>query len=195
MPEIRSRILEEALDEFAERGLVESSIESIADRAECEPGAVRALFVDKDTLLGELLREKTAPMMSAVGMAVESVENPRELMRKTLQLYDQWLLEHPKVVRLFVRCSLDGADSLRSLYEHTLLPSDFFERMEKIINKGQLRCDNMFMVSLLFDSLIMFPHMMRSLVEIVSPGQSSDKVFQERFDAVVDLLENGLYSQ
>lgn len=188
------RILRAALDEFAEVGLHKSSIESVARRARVEPGAVRALFVDKATLLRELLQEQTDPMISAIALAVSEIEEPRELLRRSLELYDQWLLAHPKVVRLFVRCALDGADSLQSLHENSLLPSDFFERLEELIETGQLRCRNIFTLSILIDSLILFPHMMRSALELMSPGQSSEQILETRFEAIVDLLENGLFS-
>ena len=50
-------ILIAARREFAEVGLSRASLESVAGRAGLEPGAVRALFIDKNTLLRDLLRE------------------------------------------------------------------------------------------------------------------------------------------
>lgn len=194
MSDERQKILKAALDEFVEVGLVDSSLNSIADRAKLEPGAVRALFVDKTTLLGELLKEETDPMINAIALVVEEIEDPRELLRKSLQLYDQWLLAHQKVVRLIVRCSLDGAGALQALYQHSLLPSEFYERLEEIINRGKLRCNDIFILSLLFDSLILFPHMMRSAVELMNPEQSAEQTIELRFEAVIDLFENGLFS-
>lgn len=194
MSEERKRILSAALDEFAELGLIDSNIESIADRAKLHPGTVRALFLDKANLLRELLKEETDPMVSAIALAVEKIENPKGLLRKSLQLYDQWLMTHPKIVRLMVRCTHDGADSLKSLYEHSLLPSEFYERLEQMINMGQLRCNDIFILNLLLDSLIVFPHMIRSAIGLMNPEKSVDQIFEIRFVAIVDLLENGLFS-
>ena len=195
MLEERKKILQAALDELSEVGLINSSLKSIADRAKLEPAVARALFVDKETLLGELLKEGTDPLVSAIALVVQKIEDPRELIRKSMGLLDQWLLTHPKYVRLYMRCSLDGANVLQVLYQHSLLPSEFYDRLEQIINKGQFRCNDIFILSLLLDSLIVFLHMMRPGVDLMSPGQSIEQITEQRFEAVIDLLENGLFSE
>ena len=195
MLEERKKLLKAALDEFAEVGLKNSSLESISDRAKLEPAVARALFVDKETLLHELLKEETEPLVSAVALAVQELDDPRELIRKSMGLLDQWLLTHPEYIRLLMRCSLEGGGVLQSLYQHSLLPSEFYERLEQIIGKGQFRCNDIFMLTLLLDSLIVFLHVMRPIVELMSPGQSVEQLTEQRFEAVIDLLENGLFSE
>ncbi len=195
MLEERKKIMKAALDEFAEVGVLNSSLKSISDRAKLEPAVARALFVDKETLLGELLKEGTDPLVSAIALAVQEIEDPKELIRKSMGLLDQWLLDHPQFVRLYMRCSLDGAGALQTLYQHSLLPSEFYERLEQIIGKGQFRCNDIFILSLLLDSLFVFLHMMRSGVDLMSPGQSIEQITEKRFEAVIDLLENGLFSE
>ncbi len=195
MLEERKKIMQAALDEFAEVGVLNSSLKSISDRAKLEPAVARALFVDKETLLGELLKEGTDPLVSAVALAVQEIEDPKELIRKSMGLLDQWLLDHPQYVRLYMRCSLDGAGALQTLYQHSLLPSEFYERLEQIISKGQFRCNDIFILSLLLDSVIVFLHMMRPGVDLMSPGQSIEQITEQRFEAVIDLLENGLFSE
>ncbi len=195
MLEERKKIMQAALDEFAEVGVLNSSLKSISDRAKLEPAVARALFVDKETLLGELLKEGTDPLVSAVALAVQEIEDPKELIRKSMGLLDQWLLAHPKYVRLYMQCSLEGAGVLQTLYQHSLLPSEFYERLEQIIGKGQFRCNDIFILSLLLDSLIVFLHMMRPGVDLMSPGQSIEQITEQRFEAVIDLFENGLFSE
>ena len=195
MLEERKKLLRAALDEFAEVGLKNSSLESISDRAKLEPAVARSIFVDKETLLRELLKEETEPMVSAISLAVQEIENPRELIRKSMGLLDQWLLTHPEYIRLLMRCSLEGGGVLQSFYQHSLLPSEFYERLEQIIGKGQFRCNDIFMLTLLLDSLIVFLHVMRPIVELMSPGQSVEQITEQRFEAVIDLLENGLFSE
>lgn len=190
----RRVILEAAALEFAEVGLSDSTLDSIAGRAGLEPGVARALFVDKTTLLRELLKEATDPLVSGIGMAVEDIEDPREVVRRSLRLYDRWLLDHQDFVRIVVRCALDGAESLGALYQKSLLPSEFYDHLQRAINRNQLRCKDLFVLSLLFDSLIMFPHMLRSAVELMKPGQTAEQTMETRFDAMIDMFENGLYS-
>lgn len=195
MLEERKKIMQAALDEFAEVGVLNSSLKSISDRAKQDPAVARALFVDKETLLGELLKEGTDPLVSAISLAVQEIEDPKELIRKSMGLLDQWLLAHPQYVRLYMRCSLDGAGALQTLYQHSLLPSEFYERLEQIISKGQFRCNDIFILSLLLDSVIVFFHMMRSGVDLMIPGQSIEQITEHRFEAVIDLFENGLFSE
>ncbi len=193
MQEERKKILEAALDEFSEIGLINSSFESIAARAELEPAVVRALFVDKNTLLNELFMEVTEPMVNAIALAVQEIEDPKELIRKAMEHLDRWLLMHPKHVKLYMRCSLDESDVLGSIYQ-CLMPTEFFERLNQIIERGQVRCDNLFILGLLLDSLIMFFHMMKSGMQIIRPELSMEEIAKLRFEAIMDLLENGLYS-
>lgn len=190
----RRAILEAATREFATVGLSESSLDSIAGRAGLEPAAARALFIDKPTVLREVLKEATDPLVSGISLAVEEIDDSREVVRKSLQLFDLWLLDNQDIVQIMVRCSLEGPESLQKLYESSLLPSEFYEHLEKLINNGQLRCKNLFTLSLIFDSLIMFPHMIRSAVELMNPGQPAQQTLDARFDAIIDLFENGLYN-
>lgn len=191
----RNRILKAALDEFATCGLVDASIESIAKRANVAPGAARALFLDKATMLRDVLAEATGPMVSAIALAVEEIEEPKVFLRKSLQLYDQWLLLNPQIVKLLIRCLLDGEESLQMLYQQTLLPSDFYERLGQLIENRHVRCGDIFTFSLLLDSLVIFPHALRSALPLMNPEKSAEESLDIRFEAIIDLLEKGLFRE
>jgi AcrR family transcriptional regulator len=193
MQEERKKILAAALDEFSELGIINSGFESIAARAVLEPAVVRALFTDKETLLKALFKEETEPMVNAVALAVQEIEDPKELIRKSMKLLDQWLLMNPKYVKLFMRCSLDESDVLESVYKY-LMPTEFFERLNELIEKGDFRCNNLLILGLLLDSLIMFFHVMKPGMQMISPKETMEEIARIRFDAIIDLLENGLYT-
>ena len=195
MSEDRKRIMKAALDEFVDVGIVDSSLESIADKAGLKLGVVRALFVDKEILLGELMKEESEPLISAIGVAVQEIKDPKELIRKSMQLLDQWLLAHPKVTRLYLLCFLSREGAIQSFYQRSFLPSEFYEQLELIIDRGQLRCKDGFILSLLLDSLILFLHFMRPAIELMCPEQTVEQIVERRFEAVIDLFENGLYSE
>ncbi len=194
MEKERRDLLEAALEEFSEVGLTASSLESIAKRAGLDPSVARALFVDKQRLLATVLKESTEPLVSAIGMAVEKVEDPRELMYKSLRLLDQWLLDNPRYVRLFQHGALENASTIGSLYQHSFFPSEYYERVQEHLDRGELRGGDPFMVFLLLDSLILFSHMMRPALEIMCSNETSEQLFERRFDAIMDVLEHGLYS-
>ena len=194
MLEERNKIIEAALDEFVEVGFSDSSLESIAKRAQLEPGVVRALFVDKANLLKELYKEKTEPLVSAICVVVQEIEDPKELMRKTLSLLDNWLLMHPKAVKLYMRSAFEETDSFETTYQQHLLPSELFERWQQMIEKGQIRCKNIFVLGLILDSLILLFHMMLPGMQLMDPNLSIEECARLRLDAIIDLLENGLYA-
>ena len=190
----RNKIIEAALDEFVEVGFSDSSLESIAKGAELETGVVRALFVDKENLLRELFKEKTEPMVSAISLAVQEIENPKELIRKSMGYLDSWLMMHPKVVRLYMRSLLEQSDVLESTFEQYLMPSEIFERFGQMIERGEVRCKNIKILSLLLDSLILFFHVMNPGMQMIDPDLSMEECAGMRFDAIIDLLEHGLYT-
>jgi len=193
MADERKAILDAAAQEFAEVGLGEATLDSIAARAGLEPGVARALFIDKPRLLRELLKDATDPLVSGIAVAVEDIEDPKEMIRRSLRIYDQWLMDHPDLVRVFVRCALDGPEALGALYQQSLMPSEFYEHLQRAINRNQLRCKDLFVLSLLFDSLVLLPHMIRSSLSVMSPGQTDEQLLEDRFDAMIDMFENGLY--
>lgn len=194
MEDKRTLVLQAAAREFAEFGLRDSSLDRIAQRVGTELEVVRALFVDEMTLLRELLKEETDPLVSAVGMAMEGVDDVRTMIRKSLQLYDRWMLDHEHIIQIMMRCALDDPKSLTMLYEQSIMPSEFFEHLERGIGTGQLRCRDLFLLNMLFESLIMFPHMIRPMIERLRPGDDLEEFMERRFDAIVDLFENGLYA-
>ena len=194
MSEERKKILEAALDDFSEVGLSQASIESIARRAGLEPAIVRALFIDKETLLKELFKEKTEPMVSAISLAVEEIDDPKELIRKSMEHLDLWLLMHPKVIKLYMRSALEESEVLQTTFQKYLLPSELFERFGQFIAEGKLRCKDVLTLTVLLDSLILLFHMMRPGMMMIDPDLNFEQLARQRFDAAMDLLENGLYT-
>ncbi|MFA9453247.1 MAG: TetR/AcrR family transcriptional regulator [Candidatus Aminicenantaceae bacterium] len=194
MLEERKKIMEAALDDFSEVGLSNSSFESIAGRAGLEPAVLRALFVDKETLLRELFQEKTEPMVSAISLAVEEIHDPKALIRKSMEHLDRWLLMNPKVVKLYMQSSLEESEVQQTTFQKYMLPSEYFDRLNQFIEEGKFRCSNILILTTLLDSLIVFLHMIRSGMMMISPDLSFEQIAQQRFDAVMDLLEKGLYT-
>ncbi len=193
MSEEQRKIIEAALDEFAECGIPDTTLDSIASRAGLAPGVVRALFVDKETLLEELYKEKTEPMVSAISLAVQEIEDPKELIRKSMGHLDRWLLMNPKVIKLYMQCSLDESEVLGKTFQRYLMPSELFDRLNQFMEEGKFRCRNILELMVLLDSLILLLHLMRPGMTL-NPDYSFEELVQQRFEAAMDLLENGLYT-
>jgi AcrR family transcriptional regulator len=188
----RKKLLAAAVAEFSEHGFKEATLESIAERAELDPSVARALFIDKERLFRTVMREATEPLLAAIGLAVENVSDPKELIRQSLRHLDRWLFENQEYVRIIQWSALEEAKTLDRIYEQSFFPSEFYERLEGYINAGKLRVKDPFTVFLLLDSLIFFSHLMRPTIEHLY-GDDVEKAFERRLDAVMDVLENGLY--
>jgi AcrR family transcriptional regulator len=195
MQEVRKKIMAVALEEFAENGLEGTRLESIAERANVELGAVRALFADKESLLRILLHEESIPIIDAIVLAVEEVDDAKEFMRTSIRLLDRWFLDHPLVIRLFMRCALEGASPAKFVSEHISLPMDYFERIQYFIDKGDIHIKDAEMVFTLVDSLVFLVHMMLPILQLQFPGKTAEQLIDRRYAALIDLLENGLYTK
>jgi len=193
MEKYRRKILQTAKAEFSEKGFTASSLESIASRAGLDHGIVRALFVDKNRLFKAVLTEMVESVLAAVTIAVEKIEDPKEFIRKSLTLADEWLWANPEYVQLIQRCLLEQSCNLQSIFEGTVFPSDYYARLKGLINRNQLRNTDIMQLDLLFDSLIFYPHMIRPHLEKLYQDESLEMCLTRRVDAIMDVLENGLF--
>jgi hypothetical protein len=50
-------------------------------------------------------------------------------------------------------------------------------------------------VFLLLDSLVLFSHMMKPALELMCPDESAEVIFERRFEAMMEILEHGLFSR
>lgn len=194
MEKQRRALLEAAMEEFSEVGLSGSSLDSIAGRVGLAPSVARALFVDKEQVFQAVLKEWTEPLVSAIGLAVEKIEDPKELIHKALRLLDRWLLDNRDYVRLLQRSALDEASTLNTLFQTSLYPSEFFERLHQHVARGEVRGEDPVIVFLLLDSLIFYSHMIKELLELMCPDETAEQLFERRFDAVMGLLEHGIFA-
>lgn len=190
----RKKLLEAALDVFCEKGVGGASLEAIAERADTNLATTRALFIDKERLFKTVLREWTDPFVSTMGLAVKT-DDPREMLRRALRLMDRWLVENPRYVRLVQWAALEDDKTLAKIYDHSLYPSEFFEKLEALVNDGRFRSADPLTVLTLLDSLVFFAHMVRPSFERMLPGSTPEEIFEARLEAILDLLEHGLYRE
>jgi AcrR family transcriptional regulator len=193
MEKLKKKVLQAAKTEFSEKGFANSTLESVAARAGLDHCILRALYVDKSQLFKTVLQEMVEPMLAVVTLAVEKIEDPREFIRKSLTLADEWLSANPEYVQLIQRCLLEKSCDFQAIYECKVFPSDYFERLREMIGNKQLRCSDIIQLDLLFDSLILYPHMVRPYVEKLCPDKSLELCSTRRVDSIMDLLENGLF--
>jgi AcrR family transcriptional regulator len=87
--EARIRILEAAIDTFAETGVAASSIKAISLRAGCTPALIHYHFTDKETLVGEALEIHVLPVMrrfwETADLGLKPADTLMEMVRRVLK--------------------------------------------------------------------------------------------------------------
>ncbi|HDS01962.1 MAG TPA: TetR/AcrR family transcriptional regulator, partial [candidate division Zixibacteria bacterium] len=169
MQDERKKIFDAAVEEFTEHGIKATSMKAISERAGLDEGAARALFVDKERLFRELLKEYSEPLVSASGFVAQDIDDPRQFLRKSLKLYDRWLLENPRLVQLIAWGIAEGVQFFGSIYSHVLYPSEFLEKLQKFIWDGQIRIKDIYTVFILIESMMVFSHLMKSNIKSLYP--------------------------
>ncbi|MDX8031154.1 TetR family transcriptional regulator [Lentzea sp. BCCO 10_0856] len=89
----KAKLLEAALDEFAEYGIAGARVDRIAAKAGCNKAMIYAYFVSKEGLFEELLRIQIDRMIKSVPIT------PEDLPGYAGRLFDSYV-DQPQVLRL-----------------------------------------------------------------------------------------------
>lgn len=117
----RSRIVEAAVDVFAERGFDGASTRLIAARAETTQGLVTYHFQSKD----ELWRAAADHVFGILGPAFDDIEPSGQMRRdgrEVLRSFVEANAEHPEVFHFIVDAGRHDDDRMRWLVDHHLAP-------------------------------------------------------------------------
>lgn len=93
--ELRERILEAAVQVFAEEGYENTSIRSIAKRIEYSPATIYLYFKDKNELLFAIHEVGFELLLQAM-QKVLGVANPLERLREIARTYIQFSIDYPE---------------------------------------------------------------------------------------------------
>jgi AcrR family transcriptional regulator len=94
--ERRSQLLEVSRGVFAERGFEAATLEEIADRAGVSRPILYGHFGDKQRLFEAVVSAEIARVQAAVGAALVTPGEPRELLERGLRAFFAYVREHPE---------------------------------------------------------------------------------------------------
>ncbi len=140
----RARLLEGALEVFAERGFHGASVEDICDRAGFTRGAFYSNFGSKDELVLALFEATTDRLLEQITALLPELANqPGTLLDAVLGLLDdaapdqrQWHLISTEFTLHALR-SPEAADAL--IRQRTVFRQRLTELVEEIVRTGDLR--------------------------------------------------------
>ena len=121
----RERIVEAALEAFAEKGFHGASTRDIAERAGANQGLITYHFRSKDALwraAADRIFARLAKRLSEQLAALPS-EDPRERAREAIRIYVRFAAAHPELFRIMVDEGKNSEPRMRWLVDTHLKPA------------------------------------------------------------------------
>ncbi len=199
----RSRIMDAASGQFAEKGFDGARTQAIADAAGVNKAMLYYHFRDKEHLYTEVLSHKFVEILSHIFPVLLNRELPaRQRLTAIATTYHHFLSNNPQLRALILKELAAGGSRLGGVVEKVRegIPGlDFeqvFSQIGRLIDSGDLHRQDPRQILLHMISLTIFPFLARPLLENIW-GLSSDEfieLMEARPASVVDLLEQGLFT-
>lgn len=107
----RERILDAAVELFAERGYAATSVDALCRRADATPTALYWHFGSKEGLLGAALDRVAGVWIERIQKSVYLVGDPLERLDRAIDGMRALVEEHPHLLRLILTVMLERVDS------------------------------------------------------------------------------------
>lgn len=185
----RARILDAAIDEFAEKRFSEASINSIIKAAAIPRGSFYQYFSDKEDLylytLGEIGKEKMKVVME-VGM-LEPEASFFDVYEHMFKVGIRWAERHPKYSRIGLLMKLDDSSFIAKL---KAVADDGLRQLEAMVDRDKARgliaqdVDSGLVVSLLYNGIS------QDVQELFEKGNADELL--ERVKKVIRIVKGGI---
>lgn len=199
----RSRIMDAASGQFAEKGFDGARTQAIADAAGVNKAMLYYHFRDKEHLYTEVLSHQFVEILSHIFPILLSRELPaRQRLTAIVTTYHHFLSDHPQLRALILKELAAGGSRLGGVVEkirESIPGLDFeqvFSQIGKLIDSGDLHRQDPRQILLHMISLTIFPFLARPLLEKIWGLSSVEfvELMEARPVAVVNLLEQGLFT-
>ena len=190
----RARILECALDAFAERGFEGATVRDIAAAAGVNHGLIKYHFSDKDNLwksavafLFDRMREEMKTPEGEEGMS--SLEQLKSWIRR----YVAYSARHPEHARIMVQESIRDSDRLRWAVNNFIKPDhDLRAKLyEKHVREGLYPNIPRHSINYIIVAVSQYLSMLAHEVKLIYGIDASDpKVIDQHADAIIELFFN-----
>lgn len=112
----RERILQAALEEFADKGKDGARMQGIADRAEVNKALLHYYFRSKDELYHEVIRDFLSQVLENITHVQPNPADMEGTIKAVIDAYMGMIHENPKFPRIMLRQMLDG-ESLDTFFD------------------------------------------------------------------------------
>jgi AcrR family transcriptional regulator len=133
------KILDAARDEFGERGVGETSIVGITQRAGVALGTFYTYFDSKEAVFGAVVRDMSAQVRDHVAPAFKGATDALDGERRALESFLNFAREHRDVYRIIDEAEFVEAAAYREHYETTAMR--IAARFKAARDKGEIAQD------------------------------------------------------
>jgi AcrR family transcriptional regulator len=195
IPGTRARILDAALDAFAETGYAGTSLNDIAEQVGIRRQSLLHHFPSKEELYREVLVDSfarwTALVEGAVTRPVGGWPQVERILRAGFQFFD----EHPAFVRLARREAIEGGPLMQEQLASTIRP--LFDRaaayLDVEMQDGRLRrYDSRQLLLTGYGAILSYLSDADLVSVLLDTDAMSDQALVTRREHVIDLFRNAL---
>ncbi len=133
----RSRLLDAAEAEIAEKGFSRASISSITRRAGVGQGTFYLYFPSKEDALRELVRHMGRELRHALSRATHGVQGRVEIERRGLEAFLRFSLEHQDLYRVVMESQFVDETIYREYYQ--TLADAYARGLSRAQDAGEIR--------------------------------------------------------
>jgi TetR/AcrR family transcriptional regulator len=192
----RDRILEAARTDFAEYGQAGARVDRIARSAGVNKAMIYYHFHSKEDLHREVVGEFFRRMIGRVQAQASEFGTLEQVFRAIADTHIHMCLSEPELVRIVLRELADprteALDQMTSVLVTSGLPTSVARTMETAMARGDLRTVDVRQTIVSFLTMSLGYFIMAPILERVWGITDRTAFLDERRDAMVDLLMNGL---
>ncbi len=133
----RRRIIDAAVEVFAEKGFFGAKVSEVAKRADVADGTIYLYFKSKDDILISLFEEKMEGIIGRLTEILDQVEDPRQKMRRYIMEHLELVSQQPHLMQVL---TVELRQSARFIKEYR--PQGFKKYLEvigAILEEGQAK--------------------------------------------------------
>lgn len=193
----RELILDAAERLFAERGYDATSLQDVGTEAGVSRGTPSYFFRSKDQLYQAVMTRCFAQVRSAVQTGRErarrSGEPPEVVLAGVVGDYFDFILAHPRFVRLLEREALAGGARLSDVAPHVLAVREAVEAIAEELGMLGADADDARQLTLSILSLCWFPVVhTQTILRAMGASDSNTAFLRARRQHVIDLVLQGM---
>lgn len=131
----REKIIQSAIQVFAEKGFHEAKISEIAENAGVADGTIYIYFKNKNDILLAIIEEETAKITTKLKQNLLALDSPEDKLKKFIELYLTLFYENKGLATLFQNELRRGRELVKDFHSDKLIEYD--EILREIIEEGQ----------------------------------------------------------